>query len=712
MIRHTAWLALALWIAPACAGAQEAVTGQAIELHATFFNVGVTVRVAGDDDDDATAALEVDRGDGFAPAHPLSRAAPGWFAGTAFDLEPGSTVQVRVTLADPDGVTSGELSNQVTMRTTAVPVSSGAAYHVSPAGDDGAAGSEAAPFMTIARGLEAAQPGDTVLVHAGVYHEEVAVPRGGSAAAPITLRAAGDGPAVMSGAEPALLPADAWTDEGGGAYSAAVAQTQYVAVDGVRLWRYANREELDDLALGTDGGFFFDGSRVAVRLPRGAAPAGHEIQVATLNHALWLEATPFVVVDGLTFRCYGAEEYSEAIMVRDGSHQVWIVNSTFENVMPGVWVKNDVDDLVIMDNTFSDRGLAEFPWDAVKEQGGMESGAMTLDTAYDGQGIIFYRNIVDGSFDGLHICGDEEMDHPNNADVMANAIRHLGDDGMETDGVCSNIRIIGNRFEEALCGVSLAPAVVGPTYVLRNLMVDLRNVAPGSAWMTRALKFNVGDDRPSGEVFAYHNTAVTFEPEQAAFAVTDDSQWTSVSLANNVWVGTDFGFYYSNSGDEPFSEDYDLIHSTGDRLVSYQDGQYATIEEYFAATGQCEHCVTADPLLVDPAGGDYALTEGSPAVDRGVALPGINDAFEGAGPDLGALELGAEGPDLPDGGPDGDADADADADADSDADSDGDSDGDGDGCGCRAAGAPGVAPLAFVIAAVAVMLLRSSRDNP
>src|SRR3954447_2831474 len=51
--------------------------------------------------------------------------------------------------------------------------------HVATAGSDTADGSEATPFRTIGRAAAIAQPGDTVLVHAGEYREWVAPRRGG-----------------------------------------------------------------------------------------------------------------------------------------------------------------------------------------------------------------------------------------------------------------------------------------------------------------------------------------------------------------------------------------------------------------------------------------------------------------------------------------------------------------------------------------------------
>jgi alpha-N-arabinofuranosidase len=53
-------------------------------------------------------------------------------------------------------------------------------FHVEPNGNDLNRGTRTAPFRTIQRAAEAAQPGDVITVHAGVYREQVKPPRGGT----------------------------------------------------------------------------------------------------------------------------------------------------------------------------------------------------------------------------------------------------------------------------------------------------------------------------------------------------------------------------------------------------------------------------------------------------------------------------------------------------------------------------------------------------
>jgi alpha-L-arabinofuranosidase len=54
-----------------------------------------------------------------------------------------------------------------------------AEYHVAISGKDSNPGTQPAPFRTIQHAANLAQPGDTITVHAGVYRERIAPPRGG-----------------------------------------------------------------------------------------------------------------------------------------------------------------------------------------------------------------------------------------------------------------------------------------------------------------------------------------------------------------------------------------------------------------------------------------------------------------------------------------------------------------------------------------------------
>src|SRR5258708_7426962 len=73
------------------------------------------------------------------------------------------------------------------------PAVAGKTYIVSqrhPQATDEGTGTGAAPFKTISKAAEIAGPGDTILVHEGVYRERVTPARGGTDKAPIVYQAA------------------------------------------------------------------------------------------------------------------------------------------------------------------------------------------------------------------------------------------------------------------------------------------------------------------------------------------------------------------------------------------------------------------------------------------------------------------------------------------------------------------------------------------
>src|SRR5215471_16499904 len=89
-------------------------------------------------------------------------------------------------------------------------------FHVSPVGNDANLGTLAAPFRTIQHAAEAAQPGDTVTVHAGTYRERVNPPRGGTSdASRITYQAAPGEAVTIKGSEAVtgwqFVSNDTWT---------------------------------------------------------------------------------------------------------------------------------------------------------------------------------------------------------------------------------------------------------------------------------------------------------------------------------------------------------------------------------------------------------------------------------------------------------------------------------------------------------------------
>ena len=95
------------------------------------------------------------------------------------------------------------------------PTASARQIHVAKTGANATAGTAESPYLTIGRAAEAAQPGDTVVVHSGTYREWVKPPRGGSGEnTRITYRAAAGEDVRIKGSERITT----WIDQGGGVW--------------------------------------------------------------------------------------------------------------------------------------------------------------------------------------------------------------------------------------------------------------------------------------------------------------------------------------------------------------------------------------------------------------------------------------------------------------------------------------------------------------
>lgn len=70
---------------------------------------------------------------------------------------------------------------------------------------------------------------------------------------------------------------------------------------------------------------------------------------------------------------------------------------------------------------------------------------------------------------------------------------------------------------------------------------------------------------------------------------------------------------------------------------------YTSVPTMASVEGIEVNGIQLDPLYTNAAGGLFTLQFGSPAVDAGVAVAGVNDGYVGVAPDLGAYEQGVGG---------------------------------------------------------------------
>src|SRR6185295_8804505 len=152
---------------------------------------------------------------------------PNGFAGSIFELDPDTVYEARFVMSDPDGI-AGKAETLVTVRTRAepTPAAGGKVYHVYPPDYKG---QKQEPAFTGLLGAyytgysssdnfntypPRVQPGDTILIHAGVYKDDrfryggglgtvssgtYFLTQSGTAEKPIVIKGAGDGEAIFDG---------------------------------------------------------------------------------------------------------------------------------------------------------------------------------------------------------------------------------------------------------------------------------------------------------------------------------------------------------------------------------------------------------------------------------------------------------------------------------------------------------------------------------
>jgi len=203
----------------------------------------------------------------------------------------------------------------------------------------------------------------------------------------------------------------------------------------------------------------------------------------------------------------------------------------------------------------------------------------------------------------------------------------VGDDALETDTVSGlNLRIYRNAVSNVFDGLSVSPNYQGPEYVLYNTI---------TGFTRSAFKYSYAS---SGHTFIYHNTIVGTVP--GAPGIWPTGQYFNQHFLNNVFVCTNAPIAGDDGGESQTGNDFDndLLWTTGPTLFRWKGINYATLTALRQATGFEVSGQAADPIFVAAGAGNFQLTPGSPAVDAGVLIPGINNGFSGRAPDLGAFE--------------------------------------------------------------------------
>lgn len=527
---------------------------------------------------------------------------PRMFAGSLFNLKPGTLYEGRFRLVDPDGV-EGISEKLVSFKTKSEPqpYAHGQVYHVYPPGHEGP---KESPAFT---GLNEAyygggntgdwwnvpeprvQAGDVILVHAGLYkgdrlryadqlaldfHGAYVFTQKGTPEKPITIKAAGDGEVIF---------------DGDGSY---------------RLF--------DVMAADYH---YFEG--LAIRNTDVAFYAGLKRVMGS---------------SGLTVKRCKIEDVGIAVMTYSADSKDFYIA---DNVMVG---RHDPDTLI--------------GWYGFEEPAPLTS---YYAVKVYGQGHVVAHNSISYFHDG--ICVDthglpEDGKKCVSIDFYRNDIFNMSDDFIEADGSSHNIRIFENRgFNSYHAALSAQPVFGGPVYFIRNVCYNI----PGTA-----LKYMI---RPSG-IFTYNNTFIA-EAAISVFSNGHFRNNLFVGPSNNrpalsattptTYSTMDYNGYRTKPGSRSNYRlrypAHDSLNHADERELEWRE--FNSLGDLSAATGFEGHGTELDYDVFEnvPApdqrghiyaveGVDFRLKAGSKAIDAGTLLPNITEGYTGKAPDLGALELG------------------------------------------------------------------------
>ncbi len=228
---------------------------------------------------------------------------------------------------------------------------------------------------------------------------------------------------------------------------------------------------------------------------------------------------------------------------------------------------------------------------------------------------------------------------PNrDSDIYGNSIQNTWDDGIESEGGNANVRIWGNYLNNTATGIATTATSVGPVYIFRNVFnrnqFFEKTACDGD---DRQPFFKSGSDASLGDGrrYIFHNTML---------------QATRAGCSNGLGGGAGIGGTGSAQlVNNTFSMN-NIYHLWKPNSAFYQVGAGNLFQNdmFNGSTGAAEISgINATPAYAaangwsSEAGGAYALAAGTPGFDAAVRIPNFNDAYLGAGPDVGAAEAGA-----------------------------------------------------------------------
>lgn len=621
-----------LFLLAAALQAQNPITAGRFHVeHPTLLNLGFEWSISGDANRNATVDVQFRKtGDtNWRQALPLVRiggeniyrrrenldyTVPEGFAGSILNVQPGTEYECQFTMKDPDGA-NGQTAHTVKVKTRSEPqpFPGGRILHVySPEFK----GTKIEPHFTsvlqayYGAGLgdwsvvweRRAQPGDTILLHAGLYKPErlnyvdhmmtpfdgsMSLTLKGTAEKPITFKSAGDGEVIFDG-------------DGNHSMFDVTASTHHI-FDGITIRN-------------TDIGIMAGQKEVAGAV----ALTVKNCRFENIGFGVWTEFA--------------------------GSNDFYIADNLF----------------IGRDDRFRLLGWSGFMWQPVGNYGSHQVKSYYAIKVY-GQGHVIAHNSIAYFHDaiGISTYGTPPSDPDKRAsaiDIYNNDFHLLNDDFVETDGGVHNVRVFNNRGINAFHGgYSSQPTFGGPIYFIGNILYHVTS--------STAFKFS---SHPAGLFVYHNtiiNEHAVGEPYSNAhwrnnlFLGKNSPNIGIMTWANaSDAYSTDYNGFRPNKGVE---RQYRFIAPPkGQKIYEGAAAQmktFATLKELTAATGQEAHGIEVDYDIFEnlaPSTAtdrhkvyhamdlNFKLKPTSKAVDAGVVIPTVNDGYAGKAPDLGAIESG------------------------------------------------------------------------
>jgi parallel beta-helix repeat protein len=230
---------------------------------------------------------------------------------------------------------------------------------VSTSGKSGNSGKQDSPINSISNALALASPGDTVLVLPGTYYEQITVPRSGTAAKPIVIKAQTPGTVVVDGADPTTkVPTKKYllaptSDEVG----------DFVWVSGITFRRAGNINGSTYAAVRTQDGWRLEDVTVEKATGDGVAILGANVTLRDVtaqdNGATGIGGTRLddsMLLDSVMRRNNTAHFKSAGAGAKFTRTEGFLVDNVdvYDNQGPGFWFDIDNIDSVIRNSAFHD----------------------------------------------------------------------------------------------------------------------------------------------------------------------------------------------------------------------------------------------------------------------------------------------------------------------------------------------------------------------